>query len=237
MNKDIQNLILSYFTIKIDNYLTTNEPTTFAINSSTIFYLIDYSNNNDIFYMDLYNSYLEVTELDQQDIVDLNLVIKTPVLSIEFVNGFNSHVRFKPEESKRILSYYKITNLDLLTTYRILIKKYNTNLAKQITLAKLNGLIRPNFISTVINLLDSYRTLLIEFKILNLEGPVPKYTFNNIVIAPNNTISNDRFAEIVYTSGINGNSIDINVIKQSLANLSIDVDKMYKQILKTINKF
>ena len=56
MNKDLQNLILSYFTINYGDYydyLTKTRPTLFAINytdTSIIHFLAKYVNDNKLYY-------------------------------------------------------------------------------------------------------------------------------------------------------------------------------------------
>ena len=92
----------------------------------------------------------------------------------------------QPYELDNILLDIGIKTSDLLTIYRIFSKKYNSNLAKMLTVAKLSAIFNHSeFKSTIANLLNSYRLLLIEFKILNLEGPMPMYSFGEIVIDTN----------------------------------------------------
>lgn len=231
MNKDLVNLVLSYFTIKfvdMASYIINNEPILFAMhrcsgsnNNNSIFCLISYNQVRDTYYQNVYNNSVEtfITEEDNS------------IMCITFTNGIEGYYRSSNSTKIEILlaNTSDCNAVDLITTFDILKQKYNKILAKMITLAKLTSLLTTNYQSFTLNLLNSYLNLSIEFKILNLKG-LPIY------------FSNEIFVKRGYHRQLNdvirvNDSRPIDQVKQTLNNLVADVDKMYKQILDAVNKF
>ena len=229
MNKDLVNLILSYFTIStgdIDNYITNNRPTTFAIytydnygnsnyygTSSYTYYLITFYKYSDTYYSNVDDSSID-TETGNG------------ITTIVFENGKDRiEVGVNPKTLTSIrTNWHNIIAVDLITTFRILSTKYNKYLAKTITLAKIKLLFDNIFLSSTANLLRYYLNLSTEFRILNLSH-LPIYFFDDIEVDHSDNIvavaSDETIAEV----------------KQKLHNLAIDVDKMYKQVYIAVSKF
>lgn len=222
MNKDLTNLILSYFTIDFNtfiNHIKIANPIVFIIHniSNSIIYSLFENNYNNIYYRWVINYYVNSHLSNGGVYLESGNNNDARVGSI--VTGVNE---FKD---------YGFMAPDLLTSFYIFNKKYNVRLAKLIILAKLADMIKPVYKYPVGNLIDSYRLLLTESKTLNLEGPIPMYDIEA-------TFSDSNAIVISYIPPYvtNVDSYKTNIYK-TLNDIDTIIPELYNKILIAINKF
>lgn len=243
MNKGLQNLILSYFVVSFNdltNYLKTG-PTLFALHNTGLFdkdtsnYSTVYSISDNIdliLYQEVADYHTETTIYDNTDFRFGKFINNGDIgLGIEASSPIHYNDRSPSIGLGRLLSNPNRYNRpDLLTMYRILVKKYNSKLVKIVLTNLVKKLININ-LTNLTSLIHNYGQLCIEYRALNLETPVNLYSIDDCIFST--TFYGFKWPKILHIP----NNDNAEQIYQALDNMASDITKLGNKILIAINKF